>query len=181
MRKSFNAMVERHEVTNEEINDFINNSIVKFIFFDKNLSDISSDKTINEIHKFKSKYRGNTYISVPIKTIQGENDKYIRGLEVDESENPTAFVVVSKHDLRDLSPEMKKASANERALYGEKLCVEYLSKLNKMLNNELLHLTITDEKGDVVVSEDIKGNYDAINHYISHKISDINKESTEIV
>ena len=45
MGKSFNAMVERHEVTNEEINDFINNSIVKFIFFDKNLSDISSDKT----------------------------------------------------------------------------------------------------------------------------------------
>ena len=80
MGESFNAVVQRHEVTNEEINDFINNSIVKFIFFDKNLSDISSDKTINEIHKFKSKYRGNTYISVPIKTIQDENDRYIRGL-----------------------------------------------------------------------------------------------------
>lgn len=181
MGKSFSAVVQRHEVTNEEINDFINNSIVKFIFFDKNLSDISSDKTINEIHKFKSKYRGNTYISVPIKTIQGEDDKYIKGLEVDESENPTAFVVVSKHDLRDLSPEMKKANANERTLYGEKLCMDYLSKLDKMLKNELLHLTITDEKGDVVVSEGISGSYDEINHYISHKISDINKESTEIV
>ena len=128
MGKSFSAVVQRHEVTNEEINDFINNSIVKFIFFDENLSDISSDKTINEIHKFKSKYRGNTYIIFPIKTIQDENDKYIRGLEVDESENPTAFVVVSKHDLRDISSEMKKAKANERALYGKKLCMDYLSK-----------------------------------------------------
>lgn len=27
----------------------------------------------------------------------------------------------------------------------------------------------------------LRENYDAINHYISHKISDINKESTEIV
>lgn len=181
MGKNFNAVVQRHEVTKEEINDFINNSIVKFIFFDENLSDISSDKTINEIHKFKSKYRGNTYITLPIKTIQGENDKYVKGLEIDKSENPKAFVVVSKHVLRDLSPEMKKAKANERALYGEKICMDYLSKLNKMLNNELLRLTITDEKGKVVVSEEVKGNNDTINHYISQKISEINKQSTEIV
>jgi hypothetical protein len=76
---------------------------------------------------------------------------------------------------------MKKANANERVLYGEKICMDYLSKLNKMLNNELLCLAIADEKRKVLVTEEVKGSYDTINHCISHKISDMNKESTEIV
>ncbi len=181
MEKFFNAMVERRNITKEDINRFINDSIVKIIFFDKDLSDISFDKTVNEIHKFKSKYRGNTYISVPVKPIMDDGDKYIKGIGVDESDSPSAFVFLSKHDLRDISPDLKKAKASERALYGKKLCMDYLSKLNAILNNELLRLTITDENGKVVVSEDISGSYDKINNYISDKISNIKEESTQII
>ena len=64
--KNYNIEIARCVVDKNVINSFINNNIVKFIFFDKQYADISSDDTINEIHKFKAKYRGNTYIRLPL-------------------------------------------------------------------------------------------------------------------
>ena len=161
MTKGFNAVVQRHEVTNEEINDFINNSIVKFIFLDKEYADISSDKTINEIHKFKSKYRGNTYIRVPLKIVKEENDKYASGIVIDKTlENPVGYAVISKHDIRDMSKEMKTAKKEECIAFGEKIIEEYVARLNKFLKNDILILQIKDINNNVLQTKLISGGLD---------------------
>ena len=59
-KKNYNASVTRHNVTVDEIRTFVKDNIVKFVFLDRQYSDLTSDDTVNEIHKFKSKYRGNT-------------------------------------------------------------------------------------------------------------------------
>ena len=149
------ATVTCHIVTDDEIFKFVKESVVKFIFFDKEYADISSDKTINELHRFKSKYRGNTYIRIPLKIVKGEDDKYASGVEIDntaDENDATAFVVVSKHDLRDMSKEMKKANKDERVAFGEKLCAEYVDKLNHMLNNDMVNIVIRDNKTYTIVA-----------------------------
>ena len=45
--KNYNIDIARGVVDNDVINSFINGNIVKFIFFDKQYADISSDDTIN--------------------------------------------------------------------------------------------------------------------------------------
>ena len=83
--KNYNIDIARGVVDNDVINSFINGNIVKFIFFDKQYADISSDDTINEIHKFKSKYRGNTYVRIPISFLKEDGNDYVRGIIIDEN------------------------------------------------------------------------------------------------
>lgn len=180
-KNKYTASVTRHDVTMEDINSFINESIVKFIFLGSEYEDISSDKTVNEIHKLKSKYRGNTYIRVPLNVIRPEDDKYIRGIEIGDSEEKAhGFVIVSKHDLCDLSKEIKKANKEERIEYGKKLCEEYVGKLDNMLKNNILQVLVRDENNNVVADKLINGgDFQTINKGVQKVIDNINK--TEIV
>jgi hypothetical protein len=180
-KNGFTASVTRHNVTMEDITSFVKNSIVKFIFLDKNFADISSDKTVNEIHKFKSVYRGNTYIRIPLKMVKGE--KYITGIEIDTSDNPDGFAVISKHDLRDLSIDMKKAKKEERIAYGEQICKEYLDKFNKYLSNNILEIVVRDENDNVLEVRLISGGQDfaSINKEIRSVIEEVKSRTTEII
>lgn len=177
-KNKYVASVTKHNVTKEDINMFINESIVKFIFFDKKYIDISSDKSVNEIHKFKSKYRGNTYIRVPLDFIKEEEDKYVRGIEIAKSEdNAQGFAIVSKHDLRDLSKEMKTANKEERIEYGKKLCEEHVNKLDNMLKNNILQVVVRDVNNNVVADKLINcGGLETINKGVQKVIDNINTE-----
>lgn len=160
-KPTYSTSVTRHNVTVEELMSFINDNIVKIIFLDEQYADISSDKTVTEIHKFKSKYRGNTYIRVPVKIVKGEDDKYVKGIEIiDSEENAQGFLVVSKRDIRDLSKELKKANAEQRVEYGTKLCLAYLKKLNKMFVNNILEVVVKDESNNTIKKILIPGDND---------------------
>jgi hypothetical protein len=182
-KNKYTASVTRHNVTMEDINSFINENIVKFIFLGKEYSDLSSDKTINEIHKLKSKYRGNTYIRIPLNVIKKEDDKYVRGIEIGDSEDKAdGFVVLSKHDLIDLSDDMKRANKEERIEYGKKICEEKIETLNNILKNNVLQLIVKDGNNDVVANRYINGgDFQTINNNVQKVIEEINKEKTEII
>lgn len=182
-KKGLTASVTKHNVTMEDIGSFVKDNVVKFIFLDKQYSDISSDTAIDEIHKFKSVYRGNTYIRVPLKIVKGEDDKYARGIEVDTSDNPQGFAVVSKHDLRDLSPEMKKAKKDERVAFGEELCKKHINMLNKYLTNNVLKIVIKDIDGSVLDSRLVTGGKDftTLNNEIREIVEEVNDSKTEII
>ena len=114
-KTKLNAAITRYNVTIDYVHSYIENNIVKVIFLDEEYSDISTDKEVHEIHKFKSKYRANTYVIVPLKIVKSEDDKYVQKIDFDyDNETPHGFAVVSKHDLRDLSKEMKKAKKEKR-------------------------------------------------------------------
>ena len=57
---------KRCVVDKDTLSDFRKDNIVKFIFLgeDEILLSLSSNPSVNEIHKFRSKYRGGTYVSV---------------------------------------------------------------------------------------------------------------------
>jgi hypothetical protein len=175
MENNYIVSVTRHNVTKQDIENFVNEGIVKFIFIDKDYADISSDKTINEIHKLKSKYRGNTYIRIPLIVVKNEEDKYPQGIEITDSEdNAQGFVVVSKHDLRDLSDEMKKANKDKRVEYGKKLCEKHLEKMNAILKNNILKVTIKDNENNLIKEEFIKNDgFEAVNKNITNIIENI--------
>ena len=176
-KKGLTASVTKHNVTMEDISSFVKDNVVKFIFLDKQYSDISSDTAIDEIHKFKSVYRGNTYIRVPLKIVKGEDDKYARGIEVDTSDNPQGFAVVSKHDLRDLSPK------DERVAFGEELCKKHINMLNKYLTNNVLRIVIKDIDGSVLDSRLVTGGKDftTLNNEIREIVEEVNDRKTEII
>jgi hypothetical protein len=177
-KNKLTASITRYQVTMEDITSFVKESIVKFIFLDKEYADISSDENVNEIHKFKSVYRGNTYIRVPLKIVKEENDKYASGIIIDKTlENPVGYAVISKHDIRDMSKEMKKAKKEERIAFGEKIIEEYVAKLNKFLKNDILIVKIKDINNNVLQSKLISGGLDVstINKEVFSIIDEINK------
>lgn len=179
--KFYMALVKRHQVTRGEITTFVCEDIVKFVFFDENYYDITSDNTVKEIHKFKSKYRGNTYIRIPLKIVVGE--KYVTGIEETNSEeNADGFVVVSKHDLRELSTEMKKAKKDERIEYGLKLCRERLRKFNCLLRSEVYKIDIRDEKSKTVFSKNIITNdTNEINQEIEKEMNRLKGNTNDVL
>ena len=152
--------IARCVIDNDAINSFINGNIVKFIFFDKQYSDISSDDTINEIHKFKAKYRGNTYIRLPLCVIKEDGDDYVKGIVIDETtNNPDGYVVVSKHDLYYNYKEMRYTTKEKRVIFGTQLCKKSLSEYNSILNGDVFRVKITDtNKNEILCDKVISGN-----------------------
>lgn len=181
-KNNLTASVTRHNVTIQDISSFVKSSVVKFIFLGNDFAEISSDESVNEIHKLKSVYRGNTYIRVPLKIVKGE--KYVTGIDIDTTDNPDGFAIISKRDLRDMSKDMKKAKKDERIAFGENVCKEYLDKLNKYLTNNILELTIKDDEGNTLKTRLISGGRDfgLLNKEIYSIVEDINSQTTsEIV
>lgn len=176
-KNNLSAGVSRHNVTMDDIHSYVNNNIVKLVFFDKEYADLSTDTTINEIHKFKSKYRANTFINVPLKLVKSEDEKYVHKIDFDEeNENPRAFAVVSKHDLREVSKEMKKAKKDERIAYGKQLCTDYVNKLNFILTNHVYHVQIRNADSEVLYEENVPAaSFQEVNKFILDKMNELNK------
>ena len=157
--KNYNIEIARCVVDKDVINSFINGNIVKFIFFDKQYADISSDDTINEIHKFKSKYRGNTYVRLPMSLLKEEGYDYVRGIVIDENTNHIdGYVVVSKHDLYDNYKDMRYATKEKRVTFGTQLCKKSLTEYNNILNGNIFKIIITDtNKNDILCNKIVSG------------------------
>ena len=157
--KNYNIEIARCVIDKEAINSFINGNIVKFIFFDKQYADISSDDTINEIHKFKAKYRGNTYVRIPISIVKKDGDKYVKGIViVEDTINPDGYVVVSKHDLYYNYKDMRYAPKEKRITFGTYLCKEVLSQYNSILSGDIFSVVITDtDKNEIIYNKIISG------------------------
>ena len=94
-------------------------------------------------------------------------------------ENPVGYAVISKHDIRDMSKEMKKAKKEERIAFGEKIIEEYVAKLNKFLKNDILIVKIKDINNNVLQSKLISGGLDVstINKEVFSIIDEINKKN----
>lgn len=173
-KTKLNAAITRYNVTIDYVHSYIENNIVKVIFLDEEYSDISTDKEVHEIHKFKSKYRANTYVIVPLKIVKSEDDKYVQKIDFDyDNETPHGFAVVSKHDLRDLSKEMKKAKKEKRVAYGKQLCVDYINKLNYVLVNRVFHVTIKDNQGNLLYEDNIPGEFKDVNMFVLNKMNNM--------
>ena len=157
--KNYNIEIARCVIDKNVINSFINNNIVKFIFFDKQYADISSDDTVNEIHKFKAKYRGNTYIRLPISLLKEDGNDYVRGIIIDENTNHMdGYVVVSKHDLHYNYKDMRYATKEKRVTFGTQLCKEYLSQYNNILSGDIFRVIITDtNKNEILCNKIVSG------------------------
>ena len=157
--KNYNIDIARGVVDNDVINSFINGNIVKFIFFDKQYADISSDDTINEIHKFKSKYRGNTYVRIPISFLKEDGNDYVRGIVIDENTNHMdGYVVVSKHDLYYNYKDMRYATKEKRVTFGTQMCKKSLTEYNNILSGDIFRVIITDtNKNEILCNKIVSG------------------------
>ena len=157
--KNYNIEIARGVVDKDAINSFINGNIVKFIFFDKQYADISSDDTINEIHKFKSKYRGNTYVRIPISFLKEDGNDYVRGIVIDENtNNMDGYVVVSKHDLHYNYKDMRYATKEKRVTFGTQMCKKSLTEYNNILNGNIFKIIITDtNKNEILCNKIVSG------------------------
>lgn len=147
------AEIWRCEIDKESIVSYLKNNIVKFVFLNEKYNDLSSDPLMNEIHKFKAKYRGNTYIRVPIAAIQKEGDKYISGFEVSDEEHCDGFAVVSKHDLRSNYKDMKYANKETRVSFGTQLCKDKLREYSDILSGNIFKVIITDTRKNTILFE----------------------------
>ncbi len=157
--KNYNIEIARGVVDKDAINSFINGNIVKFIFFDKQYADISSDDTINEIHKFKSKYRGNTYVRIPISFLKEDGNDYVRGIVIDENtNNMDGYVVVSKHDLHYNYKDMRYATKEKRVTFGTQMCKKSLTEYNNILSGDIFRVIITDtNKNEILCNKIVSG------------------------
>ncbi len=135
--------------TEEIISFFVQNNAVKFIFFNEKYSLISTDKTVRDIHKLKSKYRGNTYVRIPLTIVCGEEDKYPNGIIISSDEdNADGFVLISKRDIWGLYSETKYKDKKFREDFCTNLCLQRLGELNRILNGEMV--TVVRETCQIV-------------------------------
>ncbi len=140
-------------INEEEIERFKAQIPVKFIFLNEDFKDLSSDTSVNEIHKFKSKYRGNTYIRVPLKIQkEDEENKYPSRIHIIEEEKEAdGFAVLSKHDIRDMTKEMKYADKAKRVDFGKKVCEGTVMAYNMLLDGNAFNVMVY--KNDAIISE----------------------------
>lgn len=132
-------------IDDDAVSSYLKNSFVKYVFLKDKLKAFSSDPCVLEIHKFKAKYRGNTYIRIPLMVAQGEDDKYIKGFkQIENADMGDGFMLVSKHDLRDSFKEMKYATKEERIKFGTDLCKRCLEEYNQVLSGNVFRIIITD-------------------------------------
>ena len=109
-----------------------------------------------------------------MKIVKSEDDKYVQKIDFDyDNETPRGFAVVSKHDLRDLSKEMKKAKKEERVAYGKQLCVDYINKLNYVLVNRVFHVTIKNNEGNLLYEDNIPGEFKDVNMFVLNKMNNM--------
>lgn len=138
---------KRCVVDKDTLSDFRKDNIVKFIFLgeDEILLSLSSNPSVNEIHKFRSKYRGGTYVSVPITVIgQEESEKYFTGIIVgcDYTIPPDGYATISKRDICTLYKEYRYRSSEEKTQLGRQLCIEEINKYNSLLSNQVFKVTL---------------------------------------
>lgn len=139
---------KRCVVDKDTLSDFRKDNIVKFIFLgdDDILLSLSSNSSVNEIHKFRSKYRGGTYISVPITVIGKEDtEKYFRGIIVgcDYTIPPDGYATISKRDICTLFKKYRYRSSEEKTQLGRQLCIEEINKYNSLLSNQVFKVTLS--------------------------------------
>ena len=148
---------KRCVVDKDTLSDFRKDNIVKFIFFgeDEILLSLSSNPSVNEIHKFRSKYRGGTYVSVPIMPIGKEDtEKYFTGIIVgcDYCKGPDGYATISKRDICTLFTKYRYRSSEEKTQLGIRLCNEEVNKYNSLLSNQVFKVTLV--KNDEIVFDD---------------------------
>lgn len=140
---------KRCVVDKDTLSDFRKDNIVKFIFLgdDDILLSLSSNPSVNEIHKFRSKYRGGTYVSVPITVIgKEESEKYFTGIIVgccDYTIPPDGYATISKRDICTIFKKYRYRSSEEKTQLGRQLCIEEIIKYNSLLNNQLFKVTLS--------------------------------------
>ena len=133
---------KRCMVDKDTLSDFRKDNIVKFIFLgeDEILLSLSSNPSVNEIHKFRSKYRGGTYVSVPITVIgQEESEKYFTGIIVgcDYTMPPDGYATISKRDICTLYKEYRYRSREEKTQLGRQLCIEEINKYKAIVEDKI--------------------------------------------
>ena len=146
------ASLTRRPVTPSDMEAHIKGGIVRSVFLDREYSAISSDRETDEIHRFRSRYRANTYVILPVKAVPSEDGSLFPAVRVEEygGDSPRGFIAVSKHDIRECSPEMRKAGKDERKAYGLTLCREFLSRLNMLLAGRMYRATIRSASGETL-------------------------------
>lgn len=117
----------------EFVKQYSKENIVKFIFYKGTLCEDLSFVEVNDIHKVKHLFSAKKYTRLPLKLIQTEEDKYVRGIEITQDENDCdGFVLVAKTDVWD-SFNKVRYNAKERNAKAEELCVEELKVMNNIL------------------------------------------------
>lgn len=164
---NFKIHYARCVIDKDVIDSYKRNSVVKFIFFNKDYADLTFDTSINEIHKLKSKYRGNTYIRLPLHIIQNEEDEYPTGFEIIKDEEALAdgYVMISKHDIRSNYDKLKYANANERVNFGIQTCEKAVEEYNTLLRAEVFGVKIFDNENRLIFDK-IVNNTDEISKVI---------------
>ena len=120
---------------------------VKFIFFD--YPDISFDPSVTEIHKFKSRYRGNSYIRIPLTVMKDKDEKYAHGFKYCMDGIPDGYAVISKLDLITDNKKLKTASKSDKEREGLMICLKKICEYNSLLLSDVF----------LVRKKDINGNY----------------------
>lgn len=123
------------EVIDKYKSDESNN--VKFIFFNTEYSDLSFDSSVTEIHKFKSKYRGNSHIRIPLTIVKNDDNKYVLGFDVCQTNEPDGYAVISKLDLITNNTKLKTASKAEKESEGTAICLNKMHEYNSLLRGEV--------------------------------------------
>lgn len=153
----------RVKVNKNFVDKWKNNSKVKFIFLDKKYSDLTFDDNVHEIHKFKSKYPGNSYVRFPLKLWRYDDAVYIK---IDSNENtevePENYAVISKLDLRNSCKEMKKANKEKKIEHARELCQKALNEYNAISYGNVFCKRELNTDGKVLSEENIFEDYDGI-------------------
>lgn len=178
-KKNYNnycVEITRGVIDDNVFKSYLRNSIVKYIFLNKEYESLSSDTSVTEIHKFKAKYRGNTYIRFPLAAVKHEDDKYINGFrEAESNDLADGFAVVSKHDIREHYCHLRYASKNERVVFGIQLCKKCLKEYNDVLSGDVFKLVITEEGNNDILYNNIVIGTDTLSDIISKNISSCKK------
>jgi hypothetical protein len=141
-------------VDNDVIRSYLKNNIVKFIFFDEKYSDISSDNSVHDIHKLKSKYRGNTYVRLPLRIVQPTDSKYNEKIVIDTTaETPDGFVIVSKRDLCEKNKTLLHKSKKIKEAVAHLKCENSVIEYNYILMGKLFQVKHINKDTDEVLNE----------------------------
>lgn len=161
-------------------NDFLNQNDVKFIILNDKYLNLSSDTSINEIHKFKSEYNSKRYIILPIKiknlTKMTSNEKR-KAFEISlipQEKNCDGYMCISKLNVFKTNKILTRYPKITQDI-GIEICLKEMRKYNHILSGNISVAKESLEDGttkEVIIYE---------NEIVEPKQFVINKNNTLVV
>lgn len=142
-KPNYSITIKKKTVTETDLNDFKERSLVKFIVFGYDNKNLTFDSSVKNNHLLRSKYPGQSNVIAPFRFIRINNGKLLSiSITSEEDKSIDGYMVISKRDIRTDNPCLMRATTATVKEEAYKQMLLAIEEFCNIINNEALEVNI---------------------------------------